>query len=158
MTRSAMAVPNTLDGLSRDFTAAGIEPGMVLMVHSALSRVGWTVGGAATVIRALLDVLGPEGTLVMPAESPFLSDPAFWRDERIPEAWHETIRANLPLFDPRITPTTMGAVPEAFRTYPGTLRSNHPLVSVCANGRDAARIVSEHALEFGEGPGTPCTN
>ena len=64
-------------------------------------------------------------------------------------------REHLPVFDPLTTPTTMGAIPEAFRTYPGTRRSNHPLVSVCANGRHADDITAEHALEFCEGRGTP---
>ena len=49
----------------------------------------------------------------------------------------------------------MGAIPEAFRTFPGTLRSMHPLVSVCANGPLAASITAEHALEFCESRGTP---
>ena len=49
----------------------------------------------------------------------------------------------------------MGAIPEAFRSYPGTLRSNHPLVSVCANG---PRAHGDHcATRAGilRGPGTP---
>jgi aminoglycoside 3-N-acetyltransferase len=125
------------------------------MVHSSLGRVGWTVGGPTTVIRALLEALGPEGTLVMPAESPSISDPSEWGDDRVKKEWHDTIRAHLPVFDPLTTPTTMGAIPEAFRTFPGTVRSNHPLVSVCANGRLAAKITKHHALAFCEGPGTP---
>ena len=108
------------------------------MVHSSLGRVGWTEGGPIAVIRALLEVLGPDGTLVMPAESPQLGDPA-----------------NRDVFDPHTTPTTMGAIPEAFRSYAGTLRSSHPLVSVCANGRLAQEITAQHALEFCEGRGTP---
>lgn len=128
---------------------------MIVMLHSALGKVGYTVGGPATVIRTLLDLLGPEGTLVMPCESPQMLDPAIFGDPRVHPEWHETIREHLPVFDPRTTPTTMGAVPEAFRNYPLTLRSDHPLVSVCANGRYAQEITSEHALEFGEGRGTP---
>jgi aminoglycoside 3-N-acetyltransferase len=49
----------------------------------------------------------------------------------------------------------MGAIAEAFRTYPGTQRSNHPIVSVCANGPHASKITSEHSLELCEGRGTP---
>jgi aminoglycoside 3-N-acetyltransferase len=49
----------------------------------------------------------------------------------------------------------MGAIAEAFRTYPKTLRSLHPLVSVCARGPLAEAITSEHALDFGEGRNTP---
>jgi aminoglycoside 3-N-acetyltransferase len=125
------------------------------MVHSSLSKVGWTVGGPVTVIRALLDVLGTAGTLVMPAESPDVSDPSTWNDDRVKVEWHDTIRAHLPVFDSLTTPTTMGAIPEAFRTFPGTLRSAHPLVSVCANGRLAKEITEDHALAFCEGKGTP---
>jgi aminoglycoside 3-N-acetyltransferase len=126
------------DSLRTDFVALGLRPGMVAMVHSSLRRIGWTEGGPATVIAALLDVLGPDGTLVMPAESPQLAD-----------------TTNQDVFDPRTTPTTMGAIPEAFRSYPETQRSNHPLVSVCANGMRAREITAEHALEFCEGRGTP---
>ena len=125
------------------------------MVHSSLGKIGWTVGGPVVVIRALLEVLGREGTLVMPAESPHVLDPGDWNDARVRADWHETIRATLPIFDRYTTPTTMGAIPEAFRTYPGTQRSNHPIVSVCANGQLASDITNEHSLAFCEGRGTP---
>ncbi|MEO1594902.1 MAG: AAC(3) family N-acetyltransferase [Pseudomonadota bacterium] len=150
-----MPLPNTQASLAHDLAAIGLQPGMTVMVHSSLGNIGWTVGGPVTVIRALLEVLGPAGTLVMPAETPQISDPREWDDHRVRDDWHDTIRAHLPVFDPVTTPTTMGAIPEAFRTYPGTTRSNHPLVSVCANGRLSADITKEHALAFCEGPGTP---
>ena len=91
----------------------------------------------------------------MPAESPQMGDPANWNDARVRSEWYPTIREHLPVFDPLTTPTTLGAIPEAFRTYPGTRRSNHPLVSVCANGPHAEVITAEHSLEFCEGRGTP---
>ena len=150
-----MSPPNTLPSLHQELSDLGLQSGMTVMVHSSLGQIGWTVGGPTTVIRALLDVLGTAGTLVMPAESPRVSDPSTWNDPRVPPEWHEKIRENLPVFDPLTTPTTMGAIPEAFRTYPGTQRSDHPLVSVCANGRHAREITEHHALEFCEGPGTP---
>ena len=145
----------TLDSLVADLTALGLRRKQTVMVHSSLGKVGYTVGGPVVVIRALLRLLTPQGTLVMPAESPSMSDPAHASDSRIKPEWHDLIREHLPVFDPRTTPTTMGAIPEAFRTYPGTLRSNHPLVSVCANGPHAETITAEHALEFCEGQGTP---
>ena len=150
-----MPLPNTEESLALELSNLGLCSGMTLMVHSALGKVGWTVGGPVTVIRALLDLLGPNGTLVMPAESPYVSDPRHWDDDRVKAEWHDTIREHLPTFDPLTTPTTMGAVPEAFRTYPGTKRSNHPLVSVCANGSRAEKITCEHSLAFCEGRGTP---
>ncbi len=150
-----MSQPNTLESMRVDLAALGLEAGDVVMVHSSLGKIGWTIGGPVTVIRALLEIVGPEGTLVMPAESPQVSDPSAWSDGRVKSEWYESIREHLPVFDPLTTPTSMGAVPEAFRTFPGTLRSNHPLVSVCANGRYASDITCEHALEFCEGRGTP---
>jgi aminoglycoside 3-N-acetyltransferase len=150
-----MSLVNTLGSLVTDLTALGLRPKQTVMVHSSLGKVEYTVGGSVVVIRALLQVLTPQGTLVMPAESPSMSDPAHSTDSRIRPEWHDLIREHLPVFDPRTTPTTMGAIPDAFRTYPGTQRSSHPLVSVCANGPHAGRITAEHALEFGEGRGTP---
>ena len=146
---------NTLPSLVDDLVELGVRPRVTVMVHSSLRQIGWTVGGPVTVIRALLDVIGPEGTLVMPAESPQMSDPADWDDDRVKPEWFDTIREHLPVFDPETTPTTMGAIAEAFRTYPGTRRSYHPLVSVCANGDRAGQITAEHSLQFCEGRGTP---
>ena len=146
---------NTLPSLVADLVELGVRPHATVMVHSSLRQIGWTVGGPITVIRALLEVIGPEGTLVMPAESPQMSDPADWDDDRVKPEWFDTIREHLPVFDPETTPTTMGAIAEAFRTYPGTRRSYHPLVSVCANGDSAEEITAEQSMEFCEGRGTP---
>jgi aminoglycoside 3-N-acetyltransferase len=155
LARPTMSIPNTFESLRRELSDLGLKPGMTAMVHSSLSRVGWTVGGPVTVVRAMLDVLGPTGTLVMPAESPTMSDPSTWTDPRVKAEWHDTIRAHQPVFDLLTTPTTMGAIAETFRTFPGTRRSSHPLVSVCALGRLSAEITSEHTLEFCEGKGSP---
>ena len=37
------------------------------MVHSSLSRIGHVIGGPGAVIDALLAVIGPDGTLMMPS-------------------------------------------------------------------------------------------
>lgn len=147
--------PKTEQSLLRDFVKLGVEPGTTLIVHSALSSIGWVLGGAPTVVRALLAALGENGTLVMPAATPHCADPSGWSDPRIPEPWLEDAREHLPLFDPRTTPTTMGAIAETFRTWPGTLRSDHPLESVCALGPSAPAITKEQPLAFSEGRGGP---
>lgn len=151
----AKTYPVTETILVRDLMALGVEPGMTLMVHSSLRSVGWVVGGPATVVRSVLQVLGPEGTAVMPAATPLCADPASWSSPRIPAEWLEDVREHLPVFDIRTTPTSMGSVPEAFRNWPGTLRSSHPLESVCARGPMAEKITSVHPLEYSEGHGGP---
>ena len=147
--------PKTEAGLQRDFATIGVAQGMTLLVHSSLSSIGWVVGGAPTVVRALLSALGESGTLVMPAATPHGTDPATWSSPRLPGAWLADVRDHLPVFDARTTPTTMGAICESFRTWPNTLRSEHPVESVCARGVAASTIVGEHPLEFSEGLGGP---
>ena len=147
--------PTTERILRRDLTAIGVEPGTTLVVHSSLSAIGWVLGGAPAVVRALLDAVGDHGNLAMPAATPHCADPATWREPKIPEAWIDEVRENVPTFDARTTPTSMGAIAETFRNWPGTIRSEHPLESVCARGPRAVEITRDHPIAFSEGPGSP---
>ncbi|MFI7295806.1 aminoglycoside N(3)-acetyltransferase [Streptomyces sp. NPDC050121] len=136
----------TRDTLTAGLRALGVEPGEILLVHSSLSSLGWVCGGAVTVVRATLDALGPEGTLVVPAQTGDLSDPAVWRNPPVPEEWWETIRATMPAYDPLVTPSLgVGVIPETVRTWPGALRSAHPQTSFAALGARAAEVVDGHA-------------
>ena len=101
-----------------DLRALGVGPGMTLMVHSALSAIGRVEGGAETVIEALIEALGPEGTLAMPAMS-------------------------AGVFDINETPSNVGTVTEAFRKYPGVTRSMHPSHSACAIGPNADYLLED---------------
>ena len=98
-------LPNTVSTLEADFITSGVQSGMTLIVHSSLSSLGWVCGGAVSVILSLEEVLSPEGTLVMPAHSGDLSDPAGWSNPPVPEDWFEIIRKEMPCFDKDLTPT-----------------------------------------------------
>ncbi|HAH62667.1 MAG TPA: AAC(3) family N-acetyltransferase, partial [Treponema sp.] len=129
--------PNTISSLERDFTELGVKPGMVLIAHTSLSSLGWVCGGAVSVILALETVLTGKGTLIMPAHSGDLSDPANWCNPPVPEAWIETIRKEMPCFDKDLTPTRgIGKIPETFRKQKSVLRSSHPQVSFAAWGKN----------------------
>ncbi len=95
-------------------------------------------------IDALVEAIGPDGTLVMPCLS--LSGAS---------TMAETLDRDL-VFDLKRTPSTVGAITEAFRRRSGTCRSMHPTHSVCASGARAEWITSgPDTAPTNFGPGTP---
>src|SRR3954451_5211693 len=115
--------PVTRTSLGDDLRRLGVRPGAVLLVHTSVSALGWVCGGAQAVVEALLDALGPEGTLVVPTPTGGNPDPAGWGPPPVPESWWEPIREHMPPYDPRVTPARgLGAVVEVARTWPGARR------------------------------------
>jgi aminoglycoside 3-N-acetyltransferase len=142
--------------LAADLRALGVGAGEapVVMVHTRLSALGWVVGGAQAVVAALLDALGPAGTLL--AYTSWREAPPYGF-EAWPPAWRDAFLAEQPPFDPATAPAAaeVGRLPETVRTWPGALRSRHPDVSFAAVGPRAAWLVADHPLDEPHGPGSP---
>lgn len=131
----------------------GVTHGQTIMVHTSLSNLGFVCGGAQTIIESLLESVGTDGTIMMPTQSWKNLDPTSGVHWEEPEEWWQIIRDNWPAYHKDITPTnTMGAVAEMFRTWPGSVRSDHPARSVAANGKHADYLTQNHDLSniFGE--------
>jgi aminoglycoside 3-N-acetyltransferase len=119
--------------------ALGLRAGMGVNVHSSLRSFGHVAGGAPTVIGALQDVLTTEGTLLMPSFNhgqPF--EPG-----------------GPGVYDPTSTPTTNGAIPDAFWRMPDVLRSFDPTHPFAAWGKHARRYTLHHHRTLTMGSQSP---
>lgn len=121
--------------LMDEFRALGIAPGDTIFVHSAystLSRVeGGVEGGPQTVIDAILELVGPQGTLIMPTFN------------------YDFLRGTP--WDIRTTPSQMGVLTEVVRNDPRAKRMFHAIYSMAAIGRHADELAAHQSSDcFGE--------
>jgi aminoglycoside 3-N-acetyltransferase len=125
----------TRTSLARDLRRLGLDSGHIVLVHSSLSGLGLVDGGADAVIDALLDAVGPTGTVVFPTLTGGPDDG--------PEA--------PPYMDVGMTACWTGRIPETARKRPAARRSLHPTHSVAALGAAADRYATGH-----ETSASPC--
>lgn len=124
------------------------------MVHCRMSALGHVVGGAETIVSALLDALGPDGTLM--AYTGWQDEPPEDLDALDGEARRIHLEEHPP-YDPRVALSRRdhGRLPEALRTWPGACHSGHPEAGVTAIGPLAEALTGEHSYDDAYGAGTP---
>ena len=145
--------PITRRQLAAGLIALGVRPGGVLMVHTRMSALGWVVGGSGTVVQALLDALGPDGTVMAYAGWDHDSyDIETWPSDR-----RAAYEADPPAYDPATSEATRdnGRLPERIRTWPGARRSRQPEANIVALGPRAGWIVADHPWDDPYGAGSP---
>ncbi len=132
--------------LSELLRTLAIRRGGVLMVHAALRDSGLR----DTEVRdALLDVLGPAGTLVVPAftqENSRTSRAHRALTRGLGERERAEYEASMPPFEPLTSPcrAAMGVLAECVRTSPGAVRSAHPQTSMAGIGPRATELLDGH--------------
>lgn len=110
----------------------GIQKGDVILMHSALSSIGFVEGGADAVIDAVLEAVGPEGTFAV-----------------------STMSFEQP-FDPETSPSTVGIISEKHRQRPNSFRSLRPVHCINAIGARAEELTRDHdKCETNCGEGSP---
>jgi aminoglycoside 3-N-acetyltransferase len=115
------------ESLAEALRAVGVGAGDIVFSHVGLGMLGFPRGertednAADTVIAAYLDVLGDDGTWLVPTYS-------------------YTFTKGEP-FDPAETPSDVGPLSERFRRRPGVERSRDPLFSVAGAGPRAAELL-----------------
>jgi aminoglycoside 3-N-acetyltransferase len=117
---------------------AGIDDGAVLFVQCSYDDLLTYEGTPYELLKALGTVVGPTGTLLMPA--------------------YTTNMAVTPcrLFDVLREPTYTGIVPELFRREDGVIRSLHPRHSITGIGPLASDLLADHhECVYADGAGSP---
>ena len=130
--------PLNKERLFSELQALGVRCGDTVMMHSSLSALGQVDGGAETVVEALLDTVGVEGTLIVPGfrDSVWGGDATFVNTD---------CRDQCPQpLCPGKMPSIQGIITETIRKRPGCLRSCHPTHSWLALGADAKRVLINH--------------
>lgn len=122
--------------------AVGLCAGNVAMIHSDISRIGWTTGASsrdavlADYLTAITDVLGSDGTVVTLA------------------CTESYARSKKP-FDYETSPSEQGVFSEYVRANALAIRSMHPLFSLAALGPAANAICGDDVAPTGFGYGSP---
>lgn len=101
----------------------GIGEGSNIFIHSSWDTFYNYVGNIEQLLDSILYLIGPSGTLAMPAY-PMIKEGK--------------------IFNVKRTPTAAGMLPEMFRRYPNVLRSRNVRHSVCALGPLADYLTSDH--------------
>jgi aminoglycoside 3-N-acetyltransferase len=145
--------------LCSDLRALGVRTGQVMLVHASMRWLGPVEGGAPTVVAALRDAVGSEGTLVVSTGTAGNSDTSRIYLTRTAGMTAEQVsryRAAMPPFDPATTPSEgMGRIAEQLRTTPDAVRSAHPQSSFAAVGPMARKLMDGHAIDCHLGESSP---
>jgi aminoglycoside 3-N-acetyltransferase len=143
----------TRSRLVADLRRLGVRAGGVTMVHTRMSAIGRVVGAAETVVRALLEALGPEGTLMAYASW----EEHVYRAGDWPREHRDAYLAEPPVFDPTTAEAARehGRVPERVRTWPGARHSGHPEAAIVAVGARAEWLTDGHPDNDAYGPDSP---
>jgi aminoglycoside 3-N-acetyltransferase len=110
------------------FRRVGAAPGDVLLYHGSMKSMGRLTNGPSTFIEGALAAVAPTGTVAAPT---------LW--------YHDVTPALDPRdFDLATSPSYVGALTEALRTDPRSIRSNHFSHSVSAIGPRATELTADH--------------
>ncbi|MDQ2902382.1 MAG: AAC(3) family N-acetyltransferase [Chloroflexota bacterium] len=134
-----MSIPSTsvskmeiVAGLHR----LGIARGSALEVHGSLKSLGPVDGGADTVIEALMETVGEQGSIVMPSYPVGPGIAASLEERTRGITWKVRV---LP-FNDHTTRTGMGVIADRFRDRANVVRNTNSFFSYTAWGKDAALL------------------
>ena len=117
------------EDIAAAFRRVGAIPGDLLLFHGSMKSMGHVDGGPRTVVEGVLDSVSPGGTIAIPT---------LWYTGNLPDRSREED------FVPETSPSWNGAMAEAVRQDPRSIRSHHWTHSVSAIGPRAAELTADH--------------
>ena len=118
--------------LVTDLKSMGVELGDILNIKASLKSVGPIDGGAQTLLDAILEAVGPEGTIVVDSFVSVYSPFSF-------SYWQKIVSQE--------TSSYAGALANLVIQYPGSFRSTHPIQKFSVIGKYAERLTRNHTPE-----------
>lgn len=106
----------------------GIQKGDILIVHSSMEGLSATGASAKHYIDMLLQLVGEDGTLVLPAFPLYNTK----KDQGVPK------------YEPKRTVCSTGMMPNIFIRYPGVIRSEFPVNPLAAKGKYAEQMMRDN--------------
>ena len=125
----------TRQDIQSTFASLGIGRGDHLLIHSSLRKVGAIDGGADGLLDALLELVGPSGTVAAPTSSGAPREGGY--------------------FDPIESRSGSGIFAQILRKRPEAVRSLHPTHSLAAIGERAEEFTRDHLGVGAVGQGSP---
>lgn len=118
--------------LIKDLSSLGLSKGDIVNVKVSMKSIGTIDGGANTLIEAILDVIGPEGTLVC-------------------DSFNECVSRYFRIFHKkniidRYSKSYAGAFVNAVIAHPNSYRSSHPIQAFTAIGALAQQLTDNHTI------------
>ncbi len=124
----------TKKDLINDFEKAGVCKGDLLNVKCSLKSIGYQIdGGVKTLIEALLESIGEEGTIVTDS---FISSVPMYK-----------LKKDKSFISTDSSPSYAGALANAMIKFPKRYRSSHPIQRFVSIGRMAKWLTEGHQPE-----------
>jgi len=116
-----------------DLLKLGVKRGDLLNVKVSMKSIGMVEGGAATVVEAIREAVGPEGT--------FVSE-AFVAAYRLPLS-----RAHSRIISRNDSPSAYGAFPQAMVNHKDAHRATHPILKFVVIGKRAQELADSYTID-----------
>ncbi|MBQ7222996.1 MAG: AAC(3) family N-acetyltransferase [Erysipelotrichaceae bacterium] len=144
------------DELVSQFKALGVKEGTVLEVHSSLKSLGYVIGGAQSVVDALRECVGPEGTLVMSGQNSNNTEPVFWENPPIERSLFQKVRDHMPATIGHGSDLFwMGEIARNLAMRDEAVWSGHPNCAFYGLGAKAQYLMENQSLDFALGEDSP---